>query len=216
MITLWEFLSLWWFSCEKHVLGPMLWVFIFLHFPLSFLLMLDPVSFHSFLVFCLLSLSFGPFNHFTYLHAPLCTLCFQSSLCVFCACQMFSILTAHFSHVPSVFWFFFACFPHTSSAFNPLYILVVLLIFFACSFHALCALNHLWMFSSCAWCYWSSSHILYACPVVLSILSAHAWSSIFYFSTLVHSILSTCAWSFVSCLSTFYLLFHLYAPSHEL
>jgi len=119
----------------------------------------------------------------------------------------------HTLHMCLVFLIFLMCFPHTSSAFNPLCIHMVLLIFFACSFHALCVLDPLWMFSSCAWCYWSSSHALYTYLVVFSILSTHAWSSISYFSTLVHSILSTC--SFVSCLSTFYPLSHFYAPSHE-
>jgi len=130
----------------------MLWVFIFLHFPLSSLLTFDLVSFHSFLVFCL-SLSFGPFNHFTHLHAPLCTLCFQSSPCVFCARQMFSILTTHSSHVPSVFDFFNVFSTHIKC--------------FQSSLHTYGALDIFCMFFPCTLCSWSFMNVLFVRLVLL-------------------------------------------------
>jgi hypothetical protein len=153
VITLWELLSLWWFFCEEHVLGPMLWILISLHLPLSFLLVLDQVSFHSFMVFFLLSFTFGPLNHFTYLFSPLCTLRFQSFSCVFCARQMLSILTAHSSHMPNVFDLFHKFSTH--------------IMCFQSSSCTRGAFDFLCMFFPCALCFWSFMHVLFMYLVLL-------------------------------------------------
>jgi len=99
-IALWELLGLWWFFL-KQVPSPMLWVLFFSHFLLF--LNVWSISFHSFLVFHILSLAFGPLNislpcafspfYAFFMH----TKCFWSSL------HMLSLLSMCFLCTLSVF-----------------------------------------------------------------------------------------------------------------